>query len=220
MTTTSNKLTATIVGASGLVGSQVLNLLLKDSTFDHVRVIVRKPLTITHVKLEQIVIDFEDLTAYSAAIAGSTAVFCAVGTTLKKVNSDKVAYRKIDYDIPVHAAQFAKEHNCEHFSLISAVGANPASGNFYLKLKGEVERDIQKLNISSVAYFRPSFLLGDRKEFRLGEVIGLGVFKLFSFLIPSKYKAVKDTQLASAMLYRANQKANGTAIYHYNEITK
>lgn len=214
------KLSAAIIGASGLVGTQILNLLLEHPNFETVKIIVRKPLSITHPKLEQITIDFSDLKAYKNALTGSEIVFCAIGTTLKKVKSDKTAYRKIDYDIPVHAAQICKELNCTHFSLVSAIGANWESNNFYLQLKGEVEKAVKELQLSSVAFFRPSLLLGNRKEFRLGEVIGTTFFKLFSFLIPSKYKGIQDKELAQGMIKKALESKQGAHIYHYKEIVK
>lgn len=210
--------TAVIIGSSGLVGKQVLNLLLKDKEIQKVKALVRKQMPVSHPKLEQIVVDFSDLEAFKKTMIGGNILYCAVGTTLKKVKSDKEAYRKVDFDIPVNAARFAKYLNYDHFSLISAVGANATSGNFYLKLKGQVEKTIEQLELRSVAFFRPSFLLGDRNEFRLAETISKVVFKLFSFLVPSKYQAVKDKVLAKSMIKKSIQKAPGTNVYHYKEI--
>ena len=132
--------TATIIGASGLIGSELLALLLKDETYTNVRVIVRRTLPIKQKKLEQVIIDFSDIGALQSAIDGSEVVFCSIGTTNKKVNGDKDAYQKVDYDIPVNSAKACAKAGVKIFVLISAVGANAASNNFYLNLKGRVER--------------------------------------------------------------------------------
>nr|HPH21906.1 NAD(P)H-binding protein [Haliscomenobacter sp.] len=134
--------TATLIGATGLIGSQILQQLLEDADFAHINVLVRRPLDLAHPKVKVILLDFADEAAYQAAIAGSDAVFCTVGTTLKQVNSDMVAYRKIDYDIPVNAARFCAATVCPKFLLVSSIGANRQSRNFYQKLKGEVEEKV------------------------------------------------------------------------------
>ena len=128
---------ATLIGATGLVGGELLSLLLDDDYFGKVRILIRRPFTMNHPKLERKLVDFSDADSLLVALDESDVVFCAVGTTFKKVKGDKEVYRKVDYDIPVHIAQYCKIMNCKTYILVSAVGADRKSRNFYLKLKGE-----------------------------------------------------------------------------------
>lgn len=210
--------TATLIGATGLIGGHLLDILIQNETYQRIRVIVRKSISINHPKVKIMVIDFADSIAFKNAIVGSDAVFCAVGTTMKNVKGDKVAYRKVDYDIPVSAAQFCKELGCPVFLLVSAVGANAQSNNFYLSLKGEVEDKIKAMGIASSYFFRPSILLGNRQEFRLGERIGIFLIKAISFLLPSVYKPIKAATVANAMLKASKQQKAGAQIWHYREM--
>jgi uncharacterized protein YbjT (DUF2867 family) len=134
--------TALVIGATGLIGGHLTDILLGDSTWDKVRLLVRRPMKVTHPKLEVVVIDFSDEEAFRAGTAGVDAVFCAVGTTTRKVQGDRTAYRRVDYDIPVNAAHFALEGGASQFALVSSVGARSNSKNFYLRLKGEAEEAI------------------------------------------------------------------------------
>ena len=212
--------TATLIGATGLVGSYLLDELLNDPYFGTVRILIRRPLEFSHPKLEKKLVDFHDNDSLLVAIDNSDVIFCTVGTTQRKVKGDKEAYRKVDYDIPVKAARFSKMTGCETFVLVSAVGANSKSGNFYLKLKGEVEVAVESVGLNSVHIMRPSVLLGDRKEFRLGEKIGKGVMSALSFLIPSKYKPVHARDVAKAMVAAAKENKEGFFVYEYGEIRK
>ena len=210
--------TATLIGATGLIGSQILQQLLEDADFAHINVLVRRPLDLAHPKVKVILLDFADEAAYQAAIAGSDAVFCTVGTTLKQVNSDMVAYRKIDYDIPVNAARFCAATACPKFLLVSSIGANSQSRNFYQKLKGEVEEKVGSLGLSSVSIFRPSMLLGQRAEFRLGERIGQVLIGVLAFMIPAQYKAIDVKTIAKAMIAAAKRDSVGVQFYTYEEM--
>lgn len=211
--------TATLIGATGLIGSQILQQLIDDADIRKIKVLVRRPFKFVHPKIELIQLDFADEVAYQAAIAGSDVVFCSVGTTLKQVNSDMVAYRKIDYDIPVNAARFCAATGCPNFLLVSSIGANSQSSNFYLKLKGEVEEKIGSLGLPSVAIFRPSMLVGQRAEFRLGEKIGQVLMGVLGFMIPKPYKAIDVKTVAKAMLAVAKKEIPGLAFYTYEEMT-
>lgn len=210
--------TATLIGATGLIGGHLLNLLQNDIDFQRVRILVRRPLAIQHPKIEIIVLDFADENAFRAAIKGSEMVFCSIGTTQKKVQGDKTAYRKVDFDIPTLAARLCAEEGCAQFLLVSSVGADSKSGNFYLQLKGEVEDAVRAAGVASVGIFRPSMLLGQRQEFRLGERLGQMAMSLLSFLIPSHYKAIEAVAVAKAMLATAKNKKQGFTIYHYKEM--
>jgi len=209
-----NEKTAALIGATGLIGSHLLKSLQDDEAFKMIRVLVRRPLTINHLKIKVIVIDFADEAAFKAGIAGCDTVFCAVGTTNKKVQGDKAAYRKVDYDIPVNAARFCAETGCPHFLLVSSVGANSKGGNFYIKLKGEVEDKVRSIGIPSVSIFRPSMLLGNRQESRPMETIAQVISKPLSFLFPSRYKPIAAEDVAHAMIAASKQDKPGFHIYH------
>ncbi|HEY6502824.1 MAG TPA: NAD(P)H-binding protein [Chitinophagaceae bacterium] len=212
--------TATIIGVTGLVGSYLYELLKKDKSFETIRLIVRRPMPKNDPCTEIKLVDFNDAESLQLAIDGSDVVFCTIGTTQRKVKGDKEAYRKIDYDITVKAARLCKMTGCEIFVLVSAVGANSKSSNFYLKLKGEVEEAVKESGLRSVHIMRPSVLMGERKEFRLGEKIGKAIMTALSFLIPTKYKAIHAKAVAGAMLNAAKGKKEGSFIYDYREMKK
>ena len=196
---------ATVIGATGLIGSHLLELLLADDNFDSVRILLRRPFDLTHPKLEKKLVDFSDMESFRLALEDSDVIFCAIGTTQKKVKGDKSAYRKVDFDIAVNAAQLGKLCGCETFVLVSAVDANSQSNNFYLKLKGETEEAVKATGIKSIHIVRPSLLLGDRKEFRLGEKMAQWVMPVFSFLTPKKYRPIHAKKLAEMMINAAKK---------------
>ena len=191
---------ATIIGATGLIGGHLLELLLNDPSFTTVRILIRRPVAIDHAKLEKKLVDFSDAENFRLALEGTDVIFCTIGTTMKKMKGDKEAYRKIDHDIAVHAARFGKANGCEKYVLVSAVGANSKSSNFYLKLKGEIEEAVQASGIDDVYILRPSLLLGNRKEFRLTEKLASWLAPLFAFILPAKYRPVKASEVAKAMI--------------------
>jgi uncharacterized protein YbjT (DUF2867 family) len=210
--------TAALIGATGLIGGHILEHLQVDDNFKTIRVLVRRPVPFNHPKISIKVIDFADEAAFKAGIAGCDAVFCAVGTTNKKVKGDKAAYRKVDYDIPVNAARFCTETGCPHFLLVSSVGANSKGGNFYIKLKGEVEDQVRSISIPAVSIFRPSMLLGKRPESRPAEAFAQAVSKGLSLLFPSKYKPILAEDVAKAMIAACKQDNPGFHIYHFKEM--
>ncbi|MEX2484997.1 MAG: NAD(P)H-binding protein [Brumimicrobium sp.] len=211
---------ATLLGATGLIGSHILNTLQKDPTFDEIKVIVRRPLEIDDPKVKVVVIDFEDEAQFEAAMKESDVVFSAIGTTQKKVKGDKEAYRKIDYDITVNAAKFGLKHGCKQFLVVSSIGADSSKRNFYLKLKGEVEDDLTALaekedGFKSLSIFRPSLLLGDRSETRIAESIGQFFGRALSFLFPKDYKPIKGKEVAEVMVEVAKRDVKGVEVYEY-----
>jgi len=210
--------TATVIGATGLIGSQLVELLGKDDYFNSIRVVVRRQVSFNNPAIDVRIIDFADNVAFRAAINGSTAVFCAVGTTQKKVKGDKNAYRKVDYEIPVHAAELCAETDCQCYLLVSSVGANSKSNNFYLRLKGEVEDALMDIKIESVNIFRPSMLLGERHEFRTGELLGKALVVPLSFLFPANYRPVHGLTVAKAMIAAARKCITGYHVCQYREI--
>jgi uncharacterized protein YbjT (DUF2867 family) len=205
--------TAIIIGASGLTGKALLYQLLQDDSFNRVIIFVRQELTIAHTKLIQHAIDFNTLNTCKDLIKGDV-VFCCMGTTIKTAGSQE-AFKKVDFTYPVEFAKLAKENNIPVFCLQSSLGADAKSNNFYLKTKGETEDTIRTLNFQSFATFRPSMLLGDRSEFRLGEKIGKVVMQALSFAFIGKlkrYKAIHVKQVASAMIKHAKSGNTGNTI--------
>lgn len=211
-------MTATLIGATGLIGNYLLEELLQDDYFDTVKILIRRPMEFSHPKLEKHLVDFNDGDSFLVALSNSDVVFCSIGTTQKKVKGDKAAFRKIDYDIAVNAARFSKMVGCETFVLVSSVGANSNSNNFYLKLKGEIEEAVKETELKSIHIMRPSVLLGDRKEKRIGESISKNIMSALSFLVPSKYKPIQGRTVAKAMKNVSKENKQGFFIYEYKEI--
>ena len=212
-------MTATLVGATGLIGGYLLNELLNDPYFDTVRILIRRPLDITHPKLEKKIIDFNDGDSLLVALSNSDVLFCSIGSTMKKAKGDKDVYRKIDFDIPIKLAKFCKMTGCEKLILVSSAGANSKSMNFYQRLKGETEEALKESGLKTIHIMRPSLLLGERKEFRLGENIGKAVMTSLSFLIPDKYKAIKGKDVAKVMLVLAKKNEEGYFVHENKEIS-
>jgi len=211
-------MTATLVGATGLIGSYLLEVLLNDPWFDTVRILIRRPMDITHAKLEKKIVDFNDSDSVLVALSNSDVAFCAIGSTMKKVKGDKEAYRKIDFEIPVNLARFCKMTGCGKFILVSSAGANAKSMNFYQRLKGETDDAVKEAGPKTVHIMRPSLLLGERKEFRLGENIGKAVMTFLSFLIPEKFKAIQGKDVAKVMIALSKKRDEGIFIHENREI--
>ena len=209
------KRTATVIGATGLIGSHLVEILSGDGYFTAVRIIARRMPDRVPQGAEVRVIDFEDQDAFRSAVEGSDALFCAVGTTRKKVKGDMVAYRKVDHDIPVNAARHCHETGCGRYLMVSSVGASSKTGNFYLKFKGDAEDAIAATGIPSVSVFRPSMLMGKRNESRPAEAIAQVMMAPLSFLFPAKYKPIKGLDVAKAMIAAAKQEEKGFKVYHY-----
>lgn len=215
--------TAVVLGATGLIGSELVQKLLKEDTFKTIRILVRKPVELTHPKLETRVVDFDDKDDLKNKIGQGDCIFCCIGTTMKNVKGDKVLYRQIDHDIAVHAAQAGVIAGFTTYLLVSAVGANASSNNFYIRLKGQVEKDVAATGFKSLYIFQPSFLLGKRKEFRFSELMLKGVFKAISKLFFStltKYKAIEAADVAKAMITAAKKSERGTHIYTFKEMMR
>ncbi len=206
-----------IVGAGGLIGRQLLQELLHHPTV-RITVVGRSLLSLDHPRVEEKLVDFTDERSLQSALTGCEAVFVAVGTTLKKVKGDMVAYRKVDHDIPLAVARACVASGIARFLLVSSVGANSQNGNFYLRIKGEVEDAIARMPISFIGFFQPSLLLGDRTEFRLGERISQLLMPRLSFLIPDKYKPIPATAVARAMVREACSDVTGVHRYTYSSM--
>lgn len=213
-----NGQTAVVLGATGLIGSALLEQLLTNDAFSTVRVLVRRPISIQHPKLEVLITDFSDYDAYRKNLGTGDCIFSCIGTTNAKVKGDKLLYRSIDFDIPVNAARFGKEAGFKQYLLVSAIGADACSRIFYSRLKGEVEEMIAGYKYKSFHVFRPSFLAGRKPNERTGEAILTTLFQFFSLLIPSKYKAIEAAEVAKAMIKAAKAGKEGLSIYYYREM--
>ncbi|RYY65460.1 MAG: NAD-dependent epimerase/dehydratase family protein [Chitinophagaceae bacterium] len=215
--------TATLIGATGLIGGHLYRLLLADGYYQTIRLLVRKPYPANDPRVEVRLTDFADAESLRLGLEGSDAIFCAVGTTQKKVGGDRDAYRKVDFDIPAQAARWGAERGARHFLLVSAVGANAASGNFYLRLKGEAEEAVRASGMPAVSVFRPSMLLGHRAEKRPGERIGQVASKIIGPLLGGawrKYRPVEAEDVAAAMLAQSKRTVPGFKVLEYDAIRR
>lgn len=200
---------ALVAGATGLVGRQLLSLLLQDNFYDIVKAITRKPLSFTHPKLQNIIVNFDDLTEESVK---ANDVFCCLGTTIKQAGSQE-AFIKVDFQYPLTLARLSKVQGAEQYMLISALGANKNSSIFYNRVKGETEAAITSIGFRTVHIFRPALLLGAREEKRPGEDAAKFFFNVFGFLVPKKYKAIDSAKVAGAMAWHARQNKTGTFVH-------
>ena len=193
--------TAILFGSSGLVGQNLLNQLIKDSNYSKIKIFVRSIPDISNPKVEIIKIDFQNLEKSQNLIIGDECFFC-IGTT-KNNSPDKNEYRRIELDLPKKIAQISKSNGIRSLIYVSSGFADSKNSSDYLKFKGLVEEEIKSLNFEKIGILRPSFLLGKRKEKRLGEKIGISIFKFLSplFVGPiKKMKPIHSEKVAKAMI--------------------
>jgi uncharacterized protein YbjT (DUF2867 family) len=213
------KTSAIVLGASGLIGSHLLTLLLNDPHFDSIKIFVRKLLPIQHPKLIQIITDFEHLELKREEIKADV-IFCCLGSTKSKT-PDLKHYRKIDHDYPLFFAAEGLKNGLQQFHLVSALGANSKSTNFYTKMKGETEDDLKKLGISCIHLYQPSFLTGNRNESRLLEKAVLVLMKVIDpLLIGSlkKYRSIAAEDVAKAMINESIKNKKGIFVHQSDQI--
>lgn len=207
-----------LVGATGLVGRSCLKLLLADSHFDRVVVLTRRPLPKHHLprhdRLEEHIVDFSRLDDYAEAM-GVDQIMCALGTTIKKAGS-KPRFREVDYVYPLRIAALAQTRGASHYLIVTAVGADPDSFFFYNRVKGEVEQALHVLPYESLTIVRPSLLLGDRSEYRLGEEVA----RRAAFLVPARYRPVRAEDVASVLVEAARRGRPGVEVIESEEIRK
>ena len=212
--------TALLFGATGLIGSHLLNLLISNNNYSKIKVFVRSSIELNHQKIEIIQTDFNNLKNHKEEIKGDDCFFC-IGTT-KKNSPDKNEYKRVELEIPKQVAQIAKSNLVNSFVFVSSGYADSKSSGDYLKFKGLVEEELKRLNFSKLGIMRPSFLLGNRQEKRVGEKIGIFVFKLLSplFLGPlKKMKPIHSATVAKAMVKIANENL-GKIIFESDEIVE
>jgi uncharacterized protein YbjT (DUF2867 family) len=212
--------TALVFGSSGLVGGHLLSQLIENDDYNKIKIFVRSEPEINDPKVEIIKTDFNNLENHKEDIKGDDCFFC-IGTT-KQNSPDKSEYRRVELDVPKQIAQIAKSNSVNSFVFVSSGYADPKSSGDYLKFKGEVEEELKRLNFPKLGIMRPSFLLGDRKEKRVGEKIGIFVFKLLSplFLGPlKKMKPIQSETVAKAMISSANKNLEKN-VFESNEIAE
>ncbi|MGH9663722.1 MAG: NAD-dependent epimerase/dehydratase family protein [Bryobacteraceae bacterium] len=216
--TQSTARTAVIAGGSGLVGSRCLRLLLDSSQYNRVIGIARRCLPVSHPKFSCQQVDFDHLTATPEA----EDFFCALGTTIRRAGSEET-FRKVDFGYPNRLAQLAVAAGARRFVLVSSVGANSGSRNFYLRVKGELEDALRALPFSALHIFRPSILVGARTERRPREAAFVILAQTLEFLLPGKlrrYRPIEAGTLAAAMVAAATGGEPDFHIYEYDEIRK
>ncbi|MGO4293818.1 NAD(P)H-binding protein [Chitinophaga sp. RAB17] len=211
--------TAIVIGATGLTGTHLVAALLQDPAFSKVKILIRQPWAHARPRLESIIVDFDDAERLASALQGDV-LFCCIGTTIKKAGNQE-KFREVDYGIPVKCARIAYEQGVSQFALMSSIGADPHARNFYLRTKGETEEAIQSLRFRGLYIFRPSVLIGSRKEFRLGERIGKYLIQLFYFLLQGrwkKYRGIKAATVANAMIAATKHADTGVSIFESDAI--
>jgi len=211
--------TAIIAGSTGLVGNALFNQLILDDNYSSVIALVRKQNNSNHHKAQTVIVNFNDLSVSRENIV-ATHAYCCLGTTIKNAGSKEAQY-KIDHDYVIAFAKFCKQIEVKTFTVVSSMGANFESKNFYLKTKGMMEEDLKLLGFESLVIVRPSLLLGNRNEFRLGEKIATLCMNLFSPLFVGslkKYKGIKAETVAKAMIYFSNLSEKGVSIHENNEL--
>lgn len=210
---------AVVVGATGLVGSEVVRKLLEDGSYERVVTLARKKLALHDDRLEQVIVDFEQLDTVQSYLEGA-AVFCLLGTTIKTAGSQD-AFRKVDYNYPLKLAQVAHAAGAHAFLIVTAMGANAKSRVFYSRVKGELEKELVNIPFARLHILRPSLLLGERSEFRLGERFAAALaplMRLFMVGRLKKFKPIHAKTIAKSMVAMSLEQTKGTFIYESHEI--
>ena len=209
---------AIVLGASGLIGNQLVRLLLEDDSFSQVTLFVRKELSFSSSKLQQITLDFNDLEKYKNQFDGSVLFLC-LGTTRKKT-PDLEQYRAIDYGITLRAAKLAKSAGVNEVHLISAIGADSNSRIFYNRLKGEIETELKNIGFESTYIYQPSMLIGSRNESRPAELFFQKLMPFFDLFLRgknAKYHSVSALKLAQALLNHHRKAEKGAHVLSYSD---
>lgn len=213
------KNTAILLGSTGLVGKKLLELLIQDSSFSTIKLLVRRPAGFTHSKIEEYIVDFDNLTSFKSLIQGDV-LFSSLGTTLKQAGSKEAQY-KVDFTYQFEVAKAAAENGVSDYILVSASMANSKSSIFYSRIKGELDDAVVKLPFERVFIFRPSVLMGERDKKRKGEEIGAKIMNGLGKIIPvlRKFRGIKGKEVAQAMLTAfKNSSSNKATIYTLEEI--
>jgi uncharacterized protein YbjT (DUF2867 family) len=213
--------TALIAGASGLIGSQLLPLLLASDRYTKVIAVGRRPIPQVHPKLEQRVLDFDKLEEHAMGLIADD-VYCCLGTTMQQAGS-KDAFYRVDYLYVVTLAALTARNFAVQLLLVSAMGADATSRIYYNRVKGEAEEAVRQLPFRAIHLFRPSLLLGERNQKRTGEQIGAVLLRLLNPVLLGplrKYRAVPGAVVAQAMVWAAKEDSSGVHVYPSDEISR
>lgn len=209
--------TALLIGATGMIGKQVLQKLLNAPDYSEIRVLTRRPLQIRSEKLTEIIFDFDQP---DASMVKADDVFCCLGTTIKKAGSQE-AFKKVDFEYPLTVGRLARENGAEKYIIVTAMGADPKSFVFYNRVKGEVQEALVSLNFDALHIVQPSLLLGHREESRFGEKAGEFVMKIIGPLLIGglkKYRAIESSKVATAMIELARKPGKGIFIHDSGDL--
>lgn len=209
--------TALLAGATGLVGSHVLDVLLQRSEWTHIITVGRRTRPVRHDKLEQRIVDLGALEGASD-LSQVDDVFCCLGTTIKQAGSQQ-AFRRVDHDFVVGLARAGLRAGATQFLLVSAIGADPTSRVFYSRVKGEAEAAVRTLPYRAIQIFRPSLLLGERAQFRLGERMAMLAAPLLSLVLLGRlrrYRPIHAATVARAMVTLAREAPRGPNVFEYD----
>jgi len=211
--------TAIVLGATGLVGGELVKLLLADDRFDKVKVFVRHSTELRAPKLEEHIVNFDQPDTWRALVKGNV-LFSALGTTIGKAGSKEAQY-KVDYTYQYQMAEIAADNGCTTYALVSAAWSSPDSKIFYSRMKGELERDVQKLPFQNIHIIRPGALTGDRKEKRTGEIISVGIMNIIS-RIPGLHqlKPIHGKEVGQALINASLKEGHGIHTYTLGEVFK
>ena len=207
--------TALVAGATGLIGGQLLTLLLANDQYAKVIAFTRQQLPV-HSKLIQVSIDGENVGALDSATRIDD-VFCCLGTTMAKAHTKEKFYY-VDFTLPYLLAKNSIQRGAKQYLLVSSLGANKKSSIYYNQVKGTIEEAISNIGFETVHIFRPSLLLGPRTEKRSAEDAAKIFYRIFGFLIPAKYKAIDSLKVARAMVNFASQQQGGNFIHESTEL--
>jgi uncharacterized protein YbjT (DUF2867 family) len=210
---------ALLVGATGLVGGHCLQYLLHADEYEKVIILVRRPLRMDHAKLEEHVVDFNKLEQFAPLIRGDD-VFCCLGTTIRAAGSQP-EFRKVDFTYTVQTCAIAAKNGADQLLVVTSLGANAHSKIFYNRTKGETEEAVSKLPCEAIHFFRPSLLLGDRKESRSVEKAGISVMRGIAALMAGtlkKYRPIEARVVAHAMVLVAQETRTGVNVYESDRI--
>lgn len=208
---------ALILGYTGAVGSVLLEELVKSDKVNSIVCLGRRPAPYDHHKIQFVQADLSNLVKHLDAFSGISRVYCCLGSTMKQAGS-KEAFKKVDYNMVVDAANIAKQAGVTHFSLISAVGADAKSGFFYNQVKGEAEQALEAVGFERLSIYRPGLLLGDRQEVRVGERIAKVLSPLFEWLIPVRFRSIHVRIVAQAMLLNSIKTDEGLEVIFNGEM--